>query len=322
MKKIALLIPYLGKLPDFFQIWLYSCGKNRNIDWIVVTDDDTSYNYPKNVKRVLTNLSELKNKFQNHFDFPISLETGYKLCDFRPAYGELFQEEVSTYDHWGYGDIDLIWGDTAQFISEYKLLNFDKASDSGHFTIYKNNPEINSTYKLGKKHGLLDYKEVFSTPKGYAFDEWGAGKGINAILIAEGKSVFYEKILFADINIFSYGLITSRTQYGDSIEHEKGKRNIIYQYKNGKILQHYLDSQSDLVHTNEELYIHLQKRKMTFEKDLDFSSFIIVPPNKIISWPENQNVEKKDLEKYGSNSKFYWSNIYKIYKSKISSLFS
>lgn len=39
MTKIALILPYFRGLPDFFQLWLKSCGANPSIDWFVFTDD-------------------------------------------------------------------------------------------------------------------------------------------------------------------------------------------------------------------------------------------------------------------------------------------
>ena len=53
MKKqtsICYVIPYFGKLPAGFKMWLLSCSANDTIDWILYTDDYTEYDYPNNVK--------------------------------------------------------------------------------------------------------------------------------------------------------------------------------------------------------------------------------------------------------------------------------
>ena len=42
MKKqtsICYVIPYFGKLPAGFKMWLLSCSANDTIDWILYTDD-------------------------------------------------------------------------------------------------------------------------------------------------------------------------------------------------------------------------------------------------------------------------------------------
>lgn len=40
---------------------------------------------------------DFRNKIQSKFDFKISLERAYKICDFRPAYSYIFQEELEKY---------------------------------------------------------------------------------------------------------------------------------------------------------------------------------------------------------------------------------
>ena len=50
MKKVAYVIPYFGKFPKGFDLFLMSCRNNPTIDWLIFTDDHTSYEYPSNVK--------------------------------------------------------------------------------------------------------------------------------------------------------------------------------------------------------------------------------------------------------------------------------
>ena len=42
----------------------------------------------------------------------MTIEDAYKLTDFKPAYGEIFQDYIIQYDFWGFTDIDLIYGDS------------------------------------------------------------------------------------------------------------------------------------------------------------------------------------------------------------------
>lgn len=316
-KKVVLIIVYIGKLPDFFKIWLNSCSFNKEIDWIIYTDDNTSFDYPENVKPVYTTFSEIKKLFQSKFDFPISLDSHVKLCDYKTAYGDIFSESIQSYAYWGYCDIDVVWGNIGSFIQKYNLLDYDKACDTGHFTIYRNTPEITTLYKHGKEKGLMDYREVYSNPKIYAFDEWGLSIGINAIFLAYGKTLFFEKILFADIEVYSYSLRTSRISYGDSIEEENAKDSIIYHYCNGKLLQ-YFEKENQL-YKNEEMYIHLQKRPMVYSEDLSLSNFIIGAPDKIVSWDADKAISLKTLKVYGSNRKRYWKKIFKEVFKRIKS---
>jgi hypothetical protein len=317
-RRVVLIIVYIGKLPDFFEIWLNSCKQNPSIEWLLYTDDHSGFSYPSNVKPIYTTFSEIKQLFQSKYPFTISLDSHVKLCDYKTAYGDIFQEEIKDYDYWGYCDIDVIWGNITHFITRYSLLQYDKACDTGHFTLYKNTIELSTLYKKGKEKGLLDYVEVFTSPKIYAFDEWGLGKGINAIFLAHNKSLFYQKILFADIEVYSYALRTTRTAYGDAIQEEKEKENIIYQYKDGYLYQHY--KKGIELFTSEEMYIHLQKRPMTYPLDLTLSNFLITAPNRMINWPVDSPITIKTLMKYGSNRKRYWPTIIKAMYKKLKSI--
>jgi hypothetical protein len=89
MKKlrVAYIVPYFGKFPKYFPIWLKSCEMNPTIDWLIFTDDKTSYQYPNSVKVQYISFDKLKSRIQKLFDFEIGLETPYRLCDFRVAFG-------------------------------------------------------------------------------------------------------------------------------------------------------------------------------------------------------------------------------------------
>ena len=59
---IVYLIPYFGKLPESFQMWLLSCKMNPSIDWLLLTDDKTEYDYPDNVHVSYMSYEDIKNR--------------------------------------------------------------------------------------------------------------------------------------------------------------------------------------------------------------------------------------------------------------------
>ena len=63
----------------------------------------------------------MKERIQRIFDFPISLERPYKLCDYKPSYGEVFKDELAGYDFWGNCDIDLVWGNIKKNFTQMKF---------------------------------------------------------------------------------------------------------------------------------------------------------------------------------------------------------
>ena len=147
MKSIAYVLPYFGKFPKGFELFLLSCKNNSTIDWLIFTDDRTEYDYPSNVKVTYYTFEEIKDKVQKNFNFKIVLDKPYKFCDYKPAYGEIFSEELKGYDFWGMCDLDLAWGDIRKFITDDLLNKYERIGFLGHSTIYKNTTEVNSRYR-------------------------------------------------------------------------------------------------------------------------------------------------------------------------------
>lgn len=167
--KICLIIPYFGMFKNYFQLFLNSCENNSTIDWLIFTDSNQEYYFPKNVNKISIEFDELKDIVQQNFDFKICLDTPYKLCDYKPAYGEIFKKYLKNYDFWGYCDCDLIFGDIRRFINDEILERYDKLFTRGHLSLYRNNDKTNSFYRTQNK---IDYKTIYTSNKIYAFDEW------------------------------------------------------------------------------------------------------------------------------------------------------
>lgn len=142
MYSIAYVVPFFGKFPKGFQFWLMSCGCNPSIDWLIFTDDHAEYDYPPNVKVTYWSFDKMRERVQQIYDFPISLDRPYKLCDFKPAYGEIFAAELQGYDFWGDCDIDLVWGDIRKFYTDEILSKYEKIGFNGHSMLFKNTPEV------------------------------------------------------------------------------------------------------------------------------------------------------------------------------------
>ena len=104
----------------------------------------------------------MKELFQNHYDFPISISAPYKFCDFRPAFGEIFSDYLVGYDYWGHCDVDLIWGDIRKFVTDDVLTKYKRIFSRGHCSIYENSSEVNAFYRTllacGCKIGKMYFK--------------------------------------------------------------------------------------------------------------------------------------------------------------------
>ncbi len=170
MKSIVLIVPYIGKWPLWFDAHLISIARNPSINWLFITDCAIPDVYPENVRFVPTTLESLNNKINNVLGVNVPLSPR-KLCDVRPAYGEIFQEYISDYDFWGFCDVDIIWGNIRGYIpetilSEYDIISSRKDTVAGHFTILRNTAAINSLYL-----SIPAYKEMLSMDKLMRIDE-------------------------------------------------------------------------------------------------------------------------------------------------------
>ena len=97
LKDVAIIIPYFGKLPSNLITFLNSCQINKRIDWFIFTDQNlVNIQIPKNVHIVNTTFSSIKEKIQLVVNLKgLVLDAPYKLCDYKPTYGVVFQKYIS-----------------------------------------------------------------------------------------------------------------------------------------------------------------------------------------------------------------------------------
>ena len=307
MKTICFLVLYFGKLPENFQIWLNSCKYNPTINWIIFTDDKTKYAYPANVSVIFTTFSEVQSTFQTYYDFQISLSNPYKLCDYKVAYGEVFQEYIKDFDFWGYCDLDVVFGDIRKFLSKDVLNSYSKILSLGHFTLFLNNNKINRIYR-SKYDNCERYIEVFSSRKNYSFDEYdGSSIGINQLMKANNISI-YNKTIYNDFRVERYRFVSDQL-----FKKQKKDKNCIFLWEKGTLTRYFLDKND--IKLEETMYIHLQKRKMKNINVLDGSERIIIFPNGYENY--DGMIDKTVLKKYGSNRNLYLYYWVKMIKRKV-----
>jgi len=252
MKKIILILPYFGKFPNYFNLWLESIRRNPTIDLLLITDNKEIYNYdlPNNIKIELSTLSKLKKKIEKNLNKSIIMHEPYKICDFRPAYGVIFSDKIKLYDFWGYLDADIILGDIRYFLTDEILSKYEKIFSRGHFTLFKNSEKMNSFFEIDHKYtDCFHFSDVIKYRSLCAYDEWGwnFGHGISEILKREQFETF-DKILFADVSpeSFYFKLVGREKEDIDFFKYVKGK---IFGVSKNKVISEYI-------------YIHLQKREM------------------------------------------------------------
>lgn len=295
MKKIAFIIPYFGKFNNYFQLFLNSCKFNSDCDWIIFTDDYTEYDYPENVIVNYISFEEIKEIFQNKFDFKISLEYPYKLCDYKVCYGYIFSEYLSKYKFWGYCDTDLIWGRISDFISEEDLDEYDKIGFLGHCTIYKNTDAINKVF-MNNLNGIERYKEVFTNNKNFSFDE-EFNNSINNIFESQNLKVKRDQYE-ANIYTKSSDFKIIRMNLNSKKYFVEKRKNGVFIFDNGKLMRILLKD-TKLIE-EEYLYIHMQSRPMKIKiNNINCNKYKLIPNSfdeleyDIINVENFKNIKKK-----------------------------
>lgn len=305
--KICFIVVYFGQLPDYFQIFLDSCKPNTGFDWIVVTDDQTPYRYPENVRPIYMEFSQCVEFIRSKFDFPVALGHPKKLCDYKVAYGYIFADYLRDYDWWGHCDLDQIFGRLDPFITEDMLNRFDKIGSLGHLTLYRNTPENNRMFQQPLRGEFL-YRKVFSMEDGCAFDEWLPGN-INEIYLEHCRPVELDNY-GADINPYRTDLVPLVFNITTRKYRMAEEKYSIFQWDGGRI--HRLVLKNNQIDRLEYPYIHLQKRKMTDKRADPQTSYYIIH-NAFV----NGNCDTETLIR--KERKWKWLN-YQFFKVKWSSL--
>lgn len=282
MKKICFIIPYFGKFPNYFQLFLKTCASNTNYDWLIFTDDNTEYIYPSNVKRIFTSFEDVKKVFASKFNFKLALDSPYKLCDFKPTYGYVFEDYLKDYLFWGHCDVDTLMGNLDDYLTDNFLSMYDKIFALGHMTLYRNTYENNRVFMRTYKGRCL-YKEYLSNPNICVFDEdCKTEYNIHNLFKSEGKRVFDGDFsLNFDVSILKFnricyiGLQKFPLSYGHMHIKEKGKN--IYFWNKGSIENYNINAHRVVKKTY--LYVHFQMRRMYMMPDVQNVDVIRFAPN-------------------------------------------
>lgn len=271
------IVPYFGKFPNYFPLFLESCRRNPSYNWLILTDSRELYDYPENVQVVRMEFSGLRLRFQEKLGFPIALEQPYKLCDFKPAYGYLLEEYLDGYRYWGHCDCDLVFGNLERLLSPLLTENYDKLFALGHLVLYRNTPDNNRRF-MKPYQGVLYYKQVFTNPAICWYDEdYHTDRNIHRAYLEDGARVYDQDL--------SFGVGVEQSQF-QRVSYTRQQtwctlhpyRRALYVWNQGELEQTILEENGCLaVHTY--LYMHFQLRTMRFRRGVEREPVIRIYPN-------------------------------------------
>ncbi len=161
-----MIVPWVGTLPDWIGNW---CANTEQIrasghGWDFLLDLDER-RFKQRVKALGVKCPVLE---------------GRKLCDYRPAFGEMYADEVADFDFWGHTDLDCAYGSIWDFVTDEMLANVDIFSNDpypqlcGPFSLYRTDTA---------SHVFRDapgWQQIFEDPELHAFDETGIAPTIAA----------------------------------------------------------------------------------------------------------------------------------------------
>lgn len=262
MNDICIVIPYFGKLPTWMPLFINSCIMNSTIDFLIITDDnDFESPQAKNIKILRWTFSHMQQTIKEKLGAGVRLPRPYKLCDYKPCYGFLFEEYLHGYAYWGHCDIDTILGDIRGFIERLDYGQYDRLFKHGHFAIYKNTQAMNTLFSRPVPASLppiMHWNFVNKTSYCCHFDEVGT----NLICSYYGKSFCKEEVSY-DVSFFYEDFRKSGIP---------SNVKCLVTFEEGHIFGYEHDGQT--LSRKEYMYVHFMKRRIGFQGSLP-SRFII-----------------------------------------------
>lgn len=328
MKKCVLILPYFGKFNNYFPLFLKSCGYNPSYDFLIFTDNTDFYNYPQNVHVVPMTLNEFRANASQKLGFEPCIPTAYKLCDFKPAYGFLFEDYIQDYEYWGHCDCDLVFGNLEKVLSPVLDKDYDKIFAAGHLTIYKNTFNNNRRF-MKSLEGREIYREAFTTSRIYVFDE-NVRCSMNPdrlnvhTLFRDNDAKIYEKDL--SFNVSPKKAKITRTAYNpqtQKFEEDHRYANLARYYlcADGLLVVSW-NKDHAVVNTHQYLYMHLQSRRMRMSAEVVQSPVVEIRPDRFVRANRLPSTKAELANRFFNVFNYFWIDTYiKKFKAKLANIF-
>ena len=160
------------------------------------------------------------NKLQSMLSRQI-IHLPYILVEYKPAFGHIFADYLKEYSHWGYSDLDVVFGDMSRWIdhdewTEYDIVTYgfgdqDKLYLRGQFTFHRNDPtHINQLWRGCKYLSEMDVR--YANPDTLKFES-AEGCYSQAVITKKDIKVKYAVKAFSDVSedspVYAHGMYLS-----------------------------------------------------------------------------------------------------------------
>ena len=270
MIKINVIFPYFGILPVHYKMWRVSALRNPDIDFMFFTDTDVEP--AKNIIVHKMQFKDFRQIVQKGFDFPIVLDRPYKICDYRPAFAYILSDYIKGYDFWGWGDLDVVYGDIRHFFTDDVLSHHKMISGFGHFTLYHNDKDTNNFFM---KHigGYVDYKDAFTQQKSMYYDEYGYKGFGDKWRDCRPEDCWLE---------WPFDNVSRPKEAYHLCSLNRGWKQVVFEHVGNKLFM--LRFSHGKLEKKESLYAHFQHRGFMKDRVTDDNHFLVTP-GAIIDYP-------------------------------------
>lgn len=257
--RIAIVLPFIGKgpesIPPYLGLFCTAAGGAAGlVDFLIFhpgvmetfAERTGAHLCPTNVKFI--NLNSMENMARNYLlrlmdqipeeewelrsrDMMVRVVTHhlmsypYALVEYKPTFGHVFADFLQDYTHWGYSDLDVVFGDLSRWITQEELTEYDIVTYGygdqnrvylrGQFTFHRNTHKINQLWRKCEYLSRLDQRfgKVISGEQKLKFE---SAEGCYSAAVLERKDirVKYATKAFTDAQgedpVNSHGLYIAR----------------------------------------------------------------------------------------------------------------
>lgn len=170
VRSVVILLTWFGPWPAWLPVFLASCRANPSVVWHVHHDAAPPAEPPPNVRFFPTTFAAYAARIAAHLDAPFAPPRPYKLCDVKPMLGSIHEAEIRGFDTWGFGDLDVIYGDLRAHYDDAVLAHGVVSSHvgmvSGHLALFRNDARYREAFRQ-----IPAWQAFVTWPGSLRFDE-------------------------------------------------------------------------------------------------------------------------------------------------------
>lgn len=304
MKSIVIIFPYFGTLPPQYGMWRASALRNPTIDFMFFTDAPVKP--AENIIVHQMSFMDFSRIVRKTFPFTIVLDRPYKLCDYKQAYGYILQDYIKGYDFWGFGDLDMIYGDIRYFLSD-DVLSHKFILGWGHLTLLHND-EATNKYFMERIEGYQYYEDVFTQHEITFFDEFGHKGCSDKWHDCRPEDCWLEEI---------FDNVSRPKEAYHLCSLNRGWQQVLFEHVGNKLfMMRRIKGKWERI---ESLYAHFQHRPFMVDSVSNYGHFLVTP-RKIRDYPKHcvSLCLRFLCRKRVLMTRYYWWRDYIIWRSHLS----